>query len=79
MTKFEPGQTYMTRSVCDHNCIISITVESRTAKTIKTTAGKTFRVSEHEGNEQVSPWGRYSMAPIVGSDDTKVLKPDWEK
>lgn len=66
---FETGKTYATRSVCDHNCIIRVTVASRTAKTIKTAAGKVLRVSEYRGVEQVKPWGSYSMAPIVGADD----------
>lgn len=65
MTKFKPGKTYSTRSVCDHDCIISVTVAKRTAKTITTDAGKTFRVSEYNGAEFVKPWGSYSMAPIV--------------
>lgn len=67
--KFNVNQTYSTRSVCDHNCIFSITVASRTAKTIKTTAGKTFRIAEYDGNEQVKPMGSYSMCPIIGADD----------
>ena len=56
-TKFEAGRTYQTRSVCDHNCIIAITVASRTEKTIKTTEGKSLRVSVYEGVEQVKPMG----------------------
>lgn len=65
MTKFETGRTYSTRSVCDHECIISVTVARRTAKTIVTTDGKRFRVGEYDGSEYVKPWGSYSMAPIV--------------
>ena len=67
--QFEAGKTYSTRSICDHNCIISITVERRTAKTIRTTEGKTFRISTYNGIEQVLPWGRYSMCPVIGADD----------
>lgn len=65
MTKFETGKTYTTRSICDHNCIISVTVERRTPKTIVTTEGKRLRVGEYDGSEYVKPWGSYSMAPIV--------------
>ena len=68
MTAFETGKTYATRSACDHNCIIRVTVASRTAKTIKTAEGKTLKVSVFDGVEQVKPWGSYSMAPIVGAD-----------
>ena len=68
MTAFETGKTYATRSACDYNCIIRVTVASRTPKTIKTAEGKTLRVSVFDGVEQVKPWGSYSMAPIVGAD-----------
>lgn len=66
--KFETGKTYYTRSICDNDMIISITVASRTTKRIKTTEGKTLGVSIYEGIEQVRPWGRYSMAPVIGAD-----------
>lgn len=71
MNTFQPGQTYWTRSICDHDHIITVQVLSRTAKTIKakTTRGvQTFRISSYNGVEQVKPWGTYSMAPIVGAD-----------
>lgn len=69
MTKFETGQTYQTRSICDADCIISITVAKRTASTITTTEGKTLRVignlSKLNNAETVRPWGNYSMAPAI--------------
>jgi hypothetical protein len=69
MTKtFEAGKTYWTRSICDHDCIIKVSVKSRTAKTIKTVDGKVLRIATYNGVEQVKPWGSYSMAPIVGAD-----------
>lgn len=72
MTKFEAGKTYQTRSICDHDCIIRVSVASRTAKTIKTTSGKTFRVNTlHDGSaEYVKPWGSYSMAPMVDANQS---------
>ena len=73
MTSFEQGQTYATRSVGDHDCIIRVTVARRTAKTITTAAGKMLRISESYGVEQVKPWGAYSMAPIVGADQFQPL------
>jgi hypothetical protein len=80
MTKqFEVGQTYSTRSIGDHNCIIKVTVASRTAKTIKTTDGKTFRPTVYEGREYIRPWGSYSMCPFLYATDTAALKPDWER
>lgn len=69
MTKtFEAGKTYWTRSICDHDHIIRVSVVSRTAKTIKTDKGKVLRIATYNGVEQVKPWGSYSMAPIVGAD-----------
>jgi hypothetical protein len=65
MIQFQTGKTYSTRSICDHNCIISIAVVKRTAKTIKCADGKTFRVAEYDGAEYVKPWGSYSMAPMI--------------
>lgn len=69
LAAFQVGRTYSTPSVCDHECIFSITVESRTACFITTTEGKRLKVSEWKGAEQVSPLGSYSMAPIIGADD----------
>lgn len=66
MANFQTGNTYSARSICDHDCIISVTVASRTPKTIKTAEGKTLRIGvSGDGVEFVKPWGSYSMAPIV--------------
>lgn len=68
MTTFQIGKTYTTRSICDYECIISITVLARTAKTIKANVRgelKTLRIAEYEGREMVKPWGSYSMAPAI--------------
>lgn len=65
MATFQTGNTYSTRSICDHNCIFSITVARRTAKTITTTDGKVLRVALYEGVETVKPQGSYSMAPVI--------------
>lgn len=65
MQAFEINKTYQTRSIGDHNCIFSITILDRTAKTVKTIEGKTLRVGTYEGVEFVRPMGNYSMAPII--------------
>lgn len=70
--KFQPGGTYKTRSTCDHNCVISVTIASRTAATVTTTEGKKFRPGVYDGAEYIKPWGSYSMAPIVRADRTSV-------
>jgi hypothetical protein len=66
--KFVTGNTYQTRSIGDSQCIVSVTVAKRTAKTITTERGKTLRIAERNGVEFVKPWGTYSMAPMVGAD-----------
>lgn len=74
MIKFEIGKTYSTRSICDHNCVISFTVKARTACTITVDEdGELKRLkiskkfSEYRGAETVYPWGQYSMAPIISA------------
>ena len=76
---FEIGKTYSTRSIGDHNCIIKITIVSRTKSFITTTEGKRLKVSDkyYPGVEQCKPDGSYSMAPIIGADDTATLTTDW--
>ena len=73
MTKqFQIGQTYATRSICDHDCIFSFVVLGRTAKTVTVTVhGKTVRrgLSIFDGVEQFKPFGNYSMCAIIGADD----------
>jgi hypothetical protein len=73
MSNFVPGRTYYTRSICDHDCIITLRVVERTAHTVKTIdkhgKAQTLRVRrDSSGVEMVKPWGRYSMAPMVGAD-----------
>lgn len=73
MSKFETGKTYATRSICNHDCIIEITVLRRTAKTIVADCGwkgeKRLRIAEYDGVETVKPWGSYSMAPMIDAKD----------
>ena len=67
MNTFQAGQTYQTRSICDSECIIRVTIASRTAKTVKTAEGKTFRIGvwHDQSGEFIKPWGSYSMAPFI--------------
>ena len=62
---FKTGEAYTTRSICDHDCIFSITIAKRTAKTVTTSQGKTLRISIYDNAERVKPLGSYSMAPII--------------
>ena len=72
MKKFEIGNTYSMRSICDHECVWSYIVTKRTATTITITDGKEVKtcrinkqISEWNGTETVHPLGRYSMAPSL--------------
>ena len=70
MATFNAGQTYSTRSICDHNCIFKITVARRTAKTIVLDTGKRLRIlKSHTGSDMVFPHGQYSMAACITADD----------
>ena len=72
MKTFEIGKTYSTRSICDHNCIFSVTIAARTKATITTTEGKKFRIvkkeTEWRNAETIFPTGRYSMAPSISAN-----------
>lgn len=75
MKQFEIGKTYQTRSICDSNCIISITVTGRTASTITVNESgeiKKLRISKKYSGfrnaETVLPWGSYSMAPVISAE-----------
>lgn len=74
--RFEVGKTYQTRSICNNECIISITVTARTEKTITVIEhGETKRLkindksTEYHKAETVYPWGHYSMAPQIHADE----------
>lgn len=70
--KFEVGKTYSTRSICDYDCIFSITILSRTDKSIRFERHgkiKTCRVSTYDdGIEMVKAFGSYSMCPIFTAE-----------
>jgi len=75
--KFQVGKYYETRSIGDYNIKIGATIVSRTDKTV-TVKGtdsqmkSNYRLTkDHNGNEMFYPWGRYSMAPMIGADDEK--------
>ena len=68
MAKFEVNKKYYTRSICDHNCIFTMEVVSRTEKTIKANVDgilKTLRIKTDNNIEFVLPQGNYSMCPII--------------
>ena len=69
-TTFRVGHTYSATSACNHNCVWTFEVISRTAKFItirEQSDGETMRVGvrSHDGEEWASPFGTYSMAPVI--------------
>lgn len=69
VARFEAGKSYWTRSIVDHDTIFRVTIAKRTAKTVTTSEGKTLRVFEWDGVEQIKPWGSYSMCPVISADE----------
>ena len=72
MNTFQVGTTYQSRVIGDCQYVITETVAKRTAKTVTTKNGKTFRIWVYEGVEQISPEGRYSGSPVLSADRVKV-------
>ena len=73
MTKqFQVGKTYFDRSICDHDCIFSFTILTRTAKSVTINVhGKTVRrglTSPYNSIEQFKPFGTYSMCAVISAD-----------
>lgn len=87
--KFETGKTYYVRSIGDHNCIWRFTVVRRSASSVWVTGcdhnerGAVTRrgLSNYDGCETFSPFGRYSMSPTVSAErvsDGIKDRPQWE-
>lgn len=78
---FEVGKRYSMRSACDHNCVWTYEVISRTKRSVMIMQvnkdGETYgeqatfiinkRISEVLGAEAIRPLGIYSMAPILSA------------
>ena len=69
---FKVGGVYDMTSPCDSGCRWTFAVVRRTASTVWIREGeagelKARRVSVWNGEEQVFPLGKYSMAPILGA------------
>lgn len=79
---FIVGQSYATRSACDHDTIYAYVIERRTEKSvwIKTMEGKVERrtINTYDGVETFKPHGRYSMSATISADRTEedVRAPD---
>ncbi len=66
---FQVGTTYSATSNCDSNCVWTFEVIKRTAKfiTLRESDGDIRRVGvrAYDGEEWASPFGSYSMAPVI--------------
>lgn len=72
MEKFEIGKEYTTRSICDSNCVFTIQITGRTAKTVSYNyLGRSRRSMVHidQDGEWIQP-DRYSMAPTFRASRT---------
>lgn len=74
---FQVGQTYSARSACDYDCVWQLLVVRRTAKFVTLrdlTDGSERRVGVrvHNDAEYASPFGTYSMAPVICADRPEV-------
>lgn len=79
MLKFEVGNIYACRSICNYDCVWYFRVVSRTKSTItilkdgeKNPVSKRInkQLSETLDAESVYPLGNFSMAPILSADDS---------
>jgi hypothetical protein len=63
-----PASTLTARSACDHNCVFTANVLTRSAKSVTVEVdGKIKRCKIHAGHDGVEfiyALGQYSMAPI---------------
>lgn len=71
MKRFEVGQTYSTRSLCDYDCIYRFTIMKRTEQTVwikyhDRVKSRRVRI-DYDGNEAIDPHGRYSMSPVLSA------------
>lgn len=68
---FTVGQIVSATSACDSDCVWTFEVIARTAKfvTLREENGDVMRVGvrTHDGEEWASPFGSFSMAPVVSA------------
>jgi hypothetical protein len=71
--KFEVGKSYATRSICDSDTWMRVTILKRTDKTVTVKRGDKTKVckiaADWQGYESIKPWGSYSMCPVISSCD----------
>lgn len=69
VARFHVGQIVQARSAGDYDCVWTFIITKRTARfiTLEQDSGETMRVGVREwnGEEWASPFGSYSLAPVV--------------
>ena len=77
IVRFEVGNTYATRSACNHDCVFTYTVTRRTSKFIFVDKGhgqvERWGVYIWKGVEHCKPDGTYSMNPIIDAADSELI------
>jgi len=71
--KFQVGQTYGTRSICDYDTIYRFEIIARTAKQMTIREhGETYKrgIFVRDGVECCKPHGTYSMCAVIRADKT---------
>ncbi len=76
MNTFEIGKKYYTRSICNQDCIFTVKITGRSAKTVTyeydgEARRSKIRVDDH--GEYIQP-DRYSMAPVFHAEDEQEEK-----
>lgn len=70
MNTFEIGKEYYSRSICNYDCVFTIKITGRTAKTVTYEymgESRRSKIRVDESGEYIQP-DRYSMAPIFRAE-----------
>jgi hypothetical protein len=75
--KFVVGGTYFGTFATDADSTFTVTIASRTDKTVTDSEGKKLRIKidDYDGIEYVMPFGSYSMAPVLRANRRVPNKP----
>ena len=70
MNTFEIGKEYYSRSICNHDCVFTIKITGRTAKTVSYEYmgdSRRSKIRVDDSGEYIQP-DRYSMAPVFRAE-----------
>jgi len=69
MTNFEINTKYSCRSICDHEAVFEFTITKRSIKSVWIGQDRFKIFKDGEGKEFIFPQGKYSMCPILRSEN----------